>query len=73
MHEANQGGVVTLLFPHLISSVISQCSDPMHMIVWILLSLNNYSFAIVNVYAPNDVVERSHLWHWIMDQLPRAT
>lgn len=72
-HEAGRGGVVTLLSPCLISSVISHGSDPLHRVVWILLSFQNYYFGIVNIYAPNDVVDRSHLWHWLADHLPPAT
>lgn len=72
-HEVGRGGVVSLLSPHLISSIIDHGSNPMHMIVWIFLSFQNHSLRIVNFYAPNDVVEKSQLWHWMVDSLPLAT
>ena len=58
-HEASRGGVVTLLSPRLHSAIISHGSDPSHRIVWLLLSINNHSFGVINVYASNDVVERA--------------
>ena len=45
----------------------------MHRIFWILLSFQNHSFGIVNVYAPNDVIECSHLWRWLANHLLPAT
>ena len=58
-HEASRSGVVTLLSPCLNSAIILHGSDPMQRIIWIFLFINNHSFGIVNVYVPNDVVERS--------------
>ena len=72
-HEAIQGGVVTLLSPQLLPFVISHGSDPMQRILWILLSYQNHSFGIVNIYAPKDAVEHSHLWRWLANHLPPAT
>ena len=45
----------------------------MERVVWISLSFQNYSFGIVNIYAPNDAVERSHLWRWLSNSLPPTT
>lgn len=72
-HEVGRGGVVTLISPCWLFVVISHDFDPMQRIVWVLLSIDNLSIGIVNVYAPNDVVDRSYLWHWIVDNLPPAT
>ncbi len=72
-HEASQGGVVTLLSPRLSPLVISHGYDPMQRVVWILLSSQNHSFDIVDIYASNDVIEHSHLWRWLADSLPPAT
>ena len=72
-HEAGQGGVFTLLFPWIFPFVISHGSDPMQRIALILLSFQNIYFGIVNVYAPNDAVECSHLWRWLTNHLPPAT
>ena len=58
-HEAGRGGVVTLLSPCLHSAIILHGSNPSHRIVWLLLSINNHSFGVINVYASNDVVERA--------------
>lgn len=60
-HEAGRGGVVTLLSPRLHSAIISHDSDLMHRIIWLLLSINNHSLGVINVYAPNDVVEISQM------------
>jgi exonuclease III len=72
-HEAGRGGVITFLSPRLHSCVIAHGSDPMQRVTWILLSLHNHSFGVINVYAPNDAVERSQLWYWLADNLPPAT
>lgn len=72
-HEVGRGGVVTLLSPRLLSSVIFHGTDPMQHVVWIMLSFQNHSFGIVKLYAPNDAVERSHLWHWLADHLLPGT
>ena len=72
-HEVGRGGVVTLLSPRLHSAIISHSSDPSHRIVWLLLSINNHSFGVINVYASNDAVERAQLWVWLADNLPPAT
>ena len=72
-HDASQGVVVSLLSPYLISSVVAHSSNLMHRIVSILLSFQNYSFGIVNIYARNDFVEPSQLWHWMVDSLPPIT
>ena len=72
-HKDGRGGVVTLLSPCLYSIIILHGFDPMHKIIWIFLSINNHSFGIANVYASNDVVERSQLWCWMANNLPPAT
>lgn len=72
-HETGRGGVVTLLSSHLHFVIISHGSNPMHIIIWILFSINNHSFGIVNVYASNDAMERSQLWCWMADNLPPTT
>lgn len=72
-HEAGRGGVVTLLSPHLHYAIISHGFDSMHKIIWLLLSINNHSFGVVNVYASNDAMERSQLWIWMANNLPPAT
>ena len=69
-HEAGWGGIVTLLSPSLHSAIISHSFDPSHRIVWLLLSISNHSFGVINVYASNDVVERSQLWVWLANNLP---
>ena len=61
-HEACRGGIVTLLSSRLHSALISHGSDPSHRIVWFLLSINNHSFGVINVYASNDAIERAQLW-----------
>ena len=61
-HKTSRGSVVTLLSPRLHSAIILHDSNPMHRIIWLLLSVNNLSFGVVNVYASNDVVERSQMW-----------
>ena len=58
-HEVGRGGVVTILSPRLHSIVIAHGSDPTHRIIWLLLSINNHSFGVFNVYASNDAMERS--------------
>ena len=68
-HEAGRRGVVTLLSPCLHSDVIAYDSNPMHRTIWLLLSINNHSFGVVNVYASNDVVERSQMWLTTCHQL----
>ena len=45
----------------------------MQQVVWILLSFQNHSFGIVNIYALNDAVERSHMWRWLVDSLLPTT
>ncbi len=72
-HEVGRGGVVTLLSPRLHSAIISHNFDPTHPIIWLLLSINNHSFGVINVYASNDVVERAQMWGWLADNLPPAT
>ena len=72
-HVAGRGDVVTLLSPRLHSAIISHGSDPMHKIIWLLFSIYNHSFGVVNVYASNDVVERTQLWGWMANNLPPAT
>lgn len=72
-YEVGRGGVATLISPHWLSTVISHGFDPMQRAVWVLLSIDNHSIGIVNVYSPNDVVDRSHLWCWIAENLPPAT
>ena len=59
--ETSRGGVVTVLSPRLNSSIISHGSDPMHIMIWIFISINNHYSRVVNVYASNDTVERSQL------------
>ena len=48
-------------------------SDPMHRTIWLLLSINNHSFGVINVYASNDAMERSQMWTWLVDNLPPTT
>ena len=72
-HEAGRGGVVTILSPCLHSAIISHGSDPSHRIIWLLLSTNNNSFGVINVYASNEVVERAQMWAWLAENLPPAT
>ena len=72
-HEVGRGGVVILLSPRLHSAIISHNFDPMHIIIWLFLSINSHSFGVINVYASNDVVERSQMWAWLDDNLPPAT
>ncbi len=72
-HEVGQGGIVTLLSPHLHSAIILHGSDPRHRIIWLFLSINNHSFGVINVYASNNVVERSQMWAWLADNLPPTT
>ena len=60
-HEAGQGGVVTLMSPHLHSTIILHSLDPMHRIIWLLLSISNHSFGVINVYALNDAIERAQM------------
>lgn len=72
-HEVVQGGVVSLLSPRLISSIISLGTNPIEHVVWVLLSFQNHSFHIVNLYAYNDAVDHSHLWCWLVDNVPPAT
>ena len=72
-HEAGRGGVVTILSPRLHSAVIAHGFDPMHRTIWLLLSINNHSFGVVNVYASNDVVERAQFQTWLADNLAAAT
>ena len=72
-HEASRGGVVTILSPCLHSTVIAHGSDPMHRTIWLLLSINNHSFRVINVYASNDAMERSQMWAWLDDNLPPTT
>ena len=61
-HEATRGGVVTILSPRLHSKIFAHGSDPMHRTIWLLLSINNHSFSVVNGYASNDVVEQAQMW-----------
>ena len=72
-HETCRGGVVTLLSPHLYYSIISHCSNPMHRIIFLFLSINNHSFQVINVYAFNDAMERSEMWSWLTNNLPPTT
>lgn len=61
------------LSPHLHACFVDHGIDPMQRLVWVLLNIDNHSFGIANIYASNDVVERSLLWRWIADSLPIAT
>ena len=72
-YEADRGGLVTLLSPHLHFAIILHGSNPSHRIVWLLLSINNHSFGIINVYASNDTIERAQIWAWLANNLPPAT
>ena len=45
----------------------------MHRTIWLLLSINNHSFGVVNVYASNDAMERPQMWALLADNLPSAT
>lgn len=72
-HEDGRWGVVTLLEPCWKIEIFNHGEDPMHILVWILMKIDNQPFGIINIYAPNDVVERNYLWHWIDDWLPSAT
>ena len=72
-HEFGRGGVVTLLSPRLHFAIISHGSDPTHCIIWLLLSINNHSFGVINVYASNDAMERAQMWVWLADNLLPAT
>ena len=59
-HERSRGGAVTLLSPHL-HFIILHGSNPSHRIVWLLLSINNHSFGVINVYASNDAIESTQM------------
>ena len=72
-HEVGRGGIITIMSPYLHSIVIAHGSDPMHRPIWLLLSIKNHSFGVINVYASIDVVERSQMWAWLADNLPPAT
>lgn len=40
-------------------AILDHGSDPTQWMVRVLMSVDNHSFGIINVYAPNDDVERS--------------
>ena len=69
LHEDGRGGVVTIMSPRLHFVVIVHNSDLMHRTIWLLFSINNHSFGVVNVYASNDAMERSQMWSWLVDNL----
>lgn len=59
-------GQITLCFLlstwHLHFFIVDHRYDPMQRVVWVLISVGNHYFRIINVFSPNDVVERSQLW-----------
>jgi hypothetical protein len=67
-----EGGVVVLVFPQVVSTIVDWGNDTLQRLLWVLLNLSGYLLGLENVYASNDSWEHANLCPCLDGELPNA-
>ena len=71
-HDKGKGGIATLINPNLEKMISVNGVSPCNRALWVIIECDEAEIGICNIYAPNDYRERSKLWEWLANNLPKV-
>lgn len=64
-HSKGKGGTALLINPKWSKHIVDKGRSPCNSVVWASICINNVTFGVCSIYAPNEPQERAELWLWI--------
>lgn len=69
-HADGKGGAICVVASWLVPHILYRGLDFMSRCCWVTVMLSGRVWGFYSVYAPNDLLGRTHLWRWFAQSIP---